>query len=101
MFPNLRPLRPYLWRYRARLFWGTLTVFLNNGIWILFPQVLRRAIDDLHVGVTRGKLLTYALLLVGIALAKGVFQFLTRWIMIGVSREIEFDLRNDIFRLPT
>jgi len=98
MFPDLRPLGPYLWRYRARLFWGTLTVFLNNGIWILFPQVLRRAIDDMHVGVTRPKLLTYSLLLVAIALAKGGFQFLTRWIMIGVSREIEFDLRNDIFR---
>src|SRR5574337_1496633 len=98
MFPNLQPLRPYLWRYRVRLFWGTLTVFLNNGIWILFPQVLRRAIDDLHLGVTRPKLLTYSLLLVTIALVKGAFQFLTRWIMIGVSREIEFDLRNDIFR---
>jgi ATP-binding cassette subfamily B protein len=98
MFPNLRPLGPYLWRYRVRLFWGTLTVFFNNGIWILFPQVLRHAIDDLHVGVTRPKLLTYALLLVAIALTKGVFQFLTRWIMIGISREIEFDLRNDLFR---
>lgn len=98
MFPNLRPLGPYLWRYRARLFWGTLTVFLNNGIWILFPQVLRHAIDDLHLGVTQPKLLSYSLLLVGIALTKGVFQFLTRWIMIGVSREIEFDLRNDLFR---
>src|SRR5574341_606238 len=98
MFPNLRPLGPYLWRYRARLFWGLLTVFLNNGIWILFPQVLRHAIDDLHLGVTRPKLLTYSLLLVGIALTKGTFQFLTRWIMIGISREIEFDLRNDLFR---
>ncbi|MGH9671264.1 MAG: ABC transporter ATP-binding protein, partial [Terriglobales bacterium] len=98
MFPNLRPLGPYLWRYRARLFWGLLTVFLNNGIWILFPQVLRYAIDNLHLGVTRPKLLTYSLLLVAIALTKGVFQFLTRWIMIGISREIEFDLRNDLFR---
>lgn len=98
MFPSLRPLVPYLWRYRARLFWGLLTVFLNNGIWILFPQVLRYAIDDLHLGVTRPKLLTYSLLLVGIALTKGVFQFLTRWVMIGISREIEFDLRNDLFR---
>jgi ATP-binding cassette subfamily B protein len=98
MFPNLRPLWPYLWRYRVRLFWGLLTVFFNNGIWILFPQVLRHAIDDLHLGVTHSKLLTYSLLLVGIALTKGVFQFLTRWVVIGVSREIEFDLRNDLFR---
>ena len=32
------------------------------------------------------------------AAIKGIFQFLTRWIVIGISREIEFDLRNDLFR---
>ncbi len=32
-----------------------------------------------------------------IALGKGIFQFLTRWIVIGISRDIEFDLRNDLF----
>jgi ATP-binding cassette subfamily B protein len=37
-------------------------------------------------------------MLVGIACIKGVFQFLTRWIVIGVSRDIEFDLRNDLFQ---
>ena len=41
---------------------------------------------------------TYALLLLAVACAKGIFQFLTRWILIGISREIEFDLRNDLFR---
>ncbi len=30
-------------------------------------------------------------------MAKGIFQFLTRWIVIGISRDIEFDLRNDLF----
>jgi ATP-binding cassette subfamily B protein len=34
----------------------------------------------------------------GVAAIKGIFQFLTRWIVIGISREIEFDLRNDLFR---
>ncbi|MGA2966193.1 MAG: ABC transporter ATP-binding protein [Terriglobales bacterium] len=94
---NLRPLVPYLKRYRGGLVWGGLCVLFNNGIWILFPQVLRRAVNDLHSGVTRQKLLTYSLLVVAIALAKGVFQFLTRWVVIGISRDIEFDLRNDLF----
>ena len=94
---SLRPLFPYLKKYRKSYFLGTLCVFLNNGIWILFPQVIRRAIDDLHLGVTRHKLLTYALLLLAVACTKGIFQFLTRWVVIGVSREIEFDLRNDLF----
>jgi len=95
---SLRPLLPYLKKYRGSYAVGTVCVFLNNGIWILFPQVIRRAIDDLHVGVTRQKLLTYSLLLLAVAASKGIFQFLTRWIVIGVSREIEFDLRNDLFR---
>jgi ATP-binding cassette, subfamily B, multidrug efflux pump len=102
MLKNLRPLFPYLKKYRATLFWGALTVFFNNGIWVLFPQVIRRTIDDLNHGATRHKFMVYALLLLAVAGTKGVFQFLTRWLMIGVSREIEFDLRNDLFaRLET
>ena len=94
---SLRPLVPYLKRHRSGLFWGGLCVLFNNGVWILFPQVLRRAINDLHSGVTRQKLLTYSLLIIAIALIKGTFQFLTRWVVIGISRDIEFDLRNDLF----
>jgi ATP-binding cassette subfamily B multidrug efflux pump len=94
---SLRPLLPYLKRYRWGYAAGTLCVLLTNGIWILFPLVLGKAADDLHEGVTRHKLLLYAALLLAIAVTKGIFQFLTRWIVIGVSRDIEFDLRNDLF----
>jgi ATP-binding cassette subfamily B protein len=94
---NLRPLVPYLKRYRSGLFWGGLCVLFNNGVWILFPQVIGRAVDALSHGVTRQKLLTYSLLILTIALIKGIFQFLTRWVVIGISRDIEFDLRNDLF----
>src|ERR1700737_2314155 len=94
---SLRPLFPYLKKYRGSYLIGTICVFCNNGVWILFPLVLRRAVDDLRLGVTREKLLTYSLLLMAVAAVKGIFQFLTRWILIGISREIEFDLRNDLF----
>jgi ATP-binding cassette subfamily B multidrug efflux pump len=97
MLKQLRPLFPYLKRYRAGLFWGTVSVLMTNGIWILFPQVIRVAVNDLSAGITHHKLVVYSLLLVGIALGKGIFQFLTRWIVIGISRDIEFDLRNDLF----
>jgi ATP-binding cassette subfamily B protein len=94
---SLRPLLPYVKRYRWGYAAGTVCVFITNGIWILFPLVLGKAADDLHAGVTRHKLLVYAGLLLAIAILKGIFQFLTRWIVIGVSRDIEFDLRNDLF----
>ncbi len=94
---SLRPLLPYLKRYRWGYVAGTLCVLLTNGIWILFPLVIGRAAQDLDHGVTRHKLFVYAAQLLAIAVSKGIFQFLTRWIVIGVSRDIEFDLRNDLF----
>jgi ATP-binding cassette subfamily B protein len=94
---SLRPLLPYLKHYRWSYAAGTLCVLLTNGIWILFPLVLGKAADDLHEGVNRHKLLVYAALLLAIAVTKGIFQFLTRWIVIGISRDMEFDLRNDLF----
>jgi ATP-binding cassette, subfamily B, multidrug efflux pump len=94
---NLRPLLPYVKRYRSAYLFGTACVFLHNGIWVLFPLVLGKAADDLNEGVTRHKLLIYAGLLLAIAVSKGIFQFLNRWVVIGVSRDIEFDLRNDLF----
>jgi len=97
MLKSLQPLFPYMRRYRRSFFWGGVSVVLSNAIWIFFPQVIRIAIDDLNVGVTQKKIWLYAGLLVAVAVAKGIFLFLTRWIIIGISREIEFDLRNDLF----
>ena len=99
MFKRLEPLKPYLYRYRVQFFWGGLALFLNNVIWIQFPRVIGRATDAMNRGtITRHLLTIYALELVAIALSKGLFQYLMRQILIGVSREIEFDLRNDLFR---
>jgi ATP-binding cassette subfamily B multidrug efflux pump len=99
MFPKrLRPLLPYLKRYRWGYLAGIICIFLTNGIQVLGPKVLGLASDALLEGVTRHKLLFYAGLLLAIATFKGIFQFLTRWIMIGISRDIEFDLRNDLFQ---
>ena len=97
LLKSLRPLLPYVKRYRWGYAAGTLCVLLTNGIWILFPLVLGKAADDLHEGVTRHKLFLYAAFLLAIAVSKGIFQFLTRWIVIGISRDMEFDLRNDLF----
>src|ERR1700685_1537458 len=97
LLKSLRPLLPYVKRYRWSYAAGTLCVLLTNGIWILFPLVLGKAADDLVEGVTPHKLLLSAGFLLAIAVSKGIFQFLTRWIVIGISRDMEFDLRNDLF----
>jgi ATP-binding cassette, subfamily B, multidrug efflux pump len=94
---NLRPLVPYLKRHRFGLLLGALCVLLTNGISVQFPRVIQHAVDDLNQNITAPILAKYALLIVAVFVVKGIFQFLTRWIVIGISRVIEFDLRNDLF----
>jgi ATP-binding cassette subfamily B protein len=69
---------------------------------VLFPLVIGRAIDSLKSAEvsprTLHQLVSLVVLILVVAGSKGIFQFLTRWIVIGASREIEFDLRNDLFR---
>jgi ATP-binding cassette subfamily B protein len=98
MFRELAPLYSYMRRYRWGYLWGTLSCICTNAIWVLFPQVIQRAVDEMGHGVSRQRILLLAGLLVAIAMIKGVFLYAQRWILIGISREIEFDLRNDLFR---
>ena len=93
-----RRLWPYLARYRRAFAIGILCVAAATGIQQLSPWVLKHAVDDLAAGVTRGKLAYYALLLLGLAIVGGLFRYLMRRIVIGISRDIEYDLRNDFFR---
>ena len=90
-------LLPFLLRYQQRFSIGLACVVTTTAIQLLSPWVLKLAIDDLNVGVTRSKLSLYAGLLLGIALVGGLFRFLMRKIIIGASRDIEYDLRNDFF----
>ena len=93
----LQRLIPYVLRYRLRLTLGLACVFGTASVSLLSPLVLKYAIDDLSAMVTRGKLAQYAALLLGIAVTGGCFRFLSRRVIVGVSREIEYDLRNDFY----
>ena len=90
-------LLPSLRRYRRGLTVGVVCVVLTNAIALTQPYVLRLAVDDLYRGVTSDKLARYALILLGIAALAGVFKFLMRHFVIGISRHLENDLRNDLF----
>ena len=95
---------PYLLRFRRQLAVGLLCLVLTTALSLLGPWVLRYAIDDLTAQVTRGKLGLYAGALVGLAVVGGVFRFLVRRLIVGASRDFEYDLRNAFFahvqRLP-
>jgi ATP-binding cassette, subfamily B, multidrug efflux pump len=94
---SLRPLVAYIKRYRRRIILGFLCVVITNAVGMVFPWVLKGAIDDLTRALTYEKLIRYPLILIGITLVQAVFRFWMRWILIGVSRDIEYDLRNDLF----
>ncbi len=97
MGPPFRRLLPYVLRYRRQFLLGLVCVVLSATFQLLSPWVLKFAIDDLTRAVTRQKLITYAALLLAVSCLRAVFLFLQRRIIIGASREIEYDLRNDFF----
>ncbi|RMH18106.1 MAG: ABC transporter ATP-binding protein [Acidobacteria bacterium] len=97
MWSHVAPIVPYLRPYRRRFAAGILCVAVTAGVGLLAPLIIGRAIDALRAEVTGRLLLVYAGLLVGIHLVKGVAQFAQRKILVTVSRDVERDLRDDLF----
>jgi ATP-binding cassette, subfamily B, multidrug efflux pump len=98
MFDSLRPLAPYLKRYWKALAWGGITTIVYNGLKVIIPLIIGHALNDMKTGVTEQKILFHGLRLLAVAAGSAVCLYTTRQVIIGASREIEFDLRNDIFQ---
>lgn len=97
MLAALRRLGPYLGRYRRPILLGLTCAVFSNIFTLLTPLVLRYAVDDLTAGVTHGKFGRYAAAVLAISACGGVFRYFMRRLIVGASRQIEFDLRNDFF----
>ena len=94
---ELKRLVPYVRRYPRPMLLGMAALMLAKAASVLVPLVLERTVDDLTLGVTVSKLALYGTLIVGIAAVEGFFRFWMRKLLIGVSRFVEYDLRNDFF----
>jgi ATP-binding cassette subfamily B multidrug efflux pump len=92
-----RQLLAYVLRYRGSFGLGLACTAAASVASLAAPWVLKLAVDDLALGVTGAKLRIYALLILGLALVAGLFRFLMRRLIVGVSRHLEYDLRNDFF----
>jgi ATP-binding cassette subfamily B protein len=97
MRASFRRLLPFLLKYRRQFLLGLVCVVITTTIQLLSPWVLKFAIDDLTAGVTRSKLAFYSAVLLGLACVGAVFRYLMRQILIGASRDIEYDVRNAFF----
>lgn len=95
---TLRMTWPYLWRYRRGLGWGFGALLLKDLTAAALPLTIKAGIDSLTQGFHLQAVFWFAALLVGIAAIKGFFQYWMRVIIISISRDIEYDLRNDLFR---
>lgn len=102
MWRSLATLRPYLWRYRSGLARGVGALIAKDALAVASPLVIKWGVDSLTRGFDLNIVLKLAALLIGLSLVKGIFQYWMRVIIIGISRDIEYDLRNDLFgRLVT
>src|SRR5580698_356746 len=88
---------PYLWRYRRGLMLGMGSLVLKDIISASLPLIIRAGVDSLTSGFKIQIVVEFAAFLVGLSLLKGIFQYWMRVILIGISRDIEFDLRNQLF----
>jgi len=97
MLERLRPLFPYLKRYWRSYVLGGLSLIIYNVTKSLIPLIIGGAAKDIQQGLSAAKVEHHSLILLSVATVSGIFLYLTRQIIIGASREIEFDLRNDLF----
>jgi len=93
----LNRLKAYLTQHRKRLTAGFFCILLTNLFLLATPRVMGYAVDSLKESITRGKLAYYGAIVIGLAICEGVFRFLMRRLIIGVSRQIEYSIRNDLF----
>lgn len=94
---NLRSLKKYFLKYKKKLLLGFIFILFSNAGTVYVPILMKDAINQLHQNTTTHTLLFYATLIVLSSLFAGIFRFLIRQTIIVVSREIEFDLRNDFW----
>src|SRR5437763_512202 len=94
---NLRTAAPYYTPYLIPFTVGLLIVLASSAITSVIPWFLRRAIDAIGAGAPMRTIWQLAGLIVLAAIVGGAFRYGMRELMNGVSRWMEYDLRNDLF----
>ena len=98
--PNLKNLRlaaPYYRPYWIPFSIGLVIVVASSAITSVIPWLLRRAIDAIGSGAPMETIWKLSGMIVLAAIVGGAFRYGMRELINGVSRWIEYDLRNDLF----
>ncbi len=97
MHPTLDAVRGYMWRHAPVLLAGIALIVGANIFALIPPLILQEAVDSIGRRIDSGALAHYALMIVGLAIVAGVFQFASRYVINSVSRQIEYEMRTDLF----
>lgn len=97
MLKRLSYLWPFLRPHRRKLILGVLAIAAGVLLGLVNPLLVGWAIDGVRRHVSGRALLGYAGLIVGFALFQGFFTYLQRMVLVAMSRDVEFDLRNAYF----
>jgi ATP-binding cassette subfamily B multidrug efflux pump len=94
---DLRKFAKYFRHYKSSLIIGIVCILASVMFGLMVPYIVGHAVDDLKEAVTWAKLTRYALSVLAVSFISGVFLFLQRRILIGMSRHVEYDLRRDFY----
>jgi ATP-binding cassette subfamily B protein len=87
----------YLSHHKPRLVAGVASILAVNIAKVASPAILQRAIDSVIATPASSHVLKYGGFIVAAVTVQGIFVFLHRQLVLGVSRDIERDLRNDCY----
>ncbi len=97
MIAALKTVWPYMRRYRLSLVLGLIALVLKDLAGAVIPLILRKGVDTVTRGEPLVTLWWVCAAILGAALFKGVFMYFMRVILVGLSRDVEYDIRNDLF----
>lgn len=87
----------YIHRYRSRYLQGILCLVVTATLAMSIPLLLKYAVEGIERGLSARQLSPYVLAIVGVALVQGVVRAFSRFLIFNIGRDIEYDLRNDLF----
>lgn len=95
---DLKKFALYFRKYKAHLVLGIACIFASVTAGLFIPLIVGQAIDANWTEVSWSKLTVSAAKVLAASFISGLFLFLQRRILIGMSRNIEYDIRQDIYR---
>ena len=99
MLKEFKLLTTYFIENRIALIIGLSSLLFVDTLQLFIPRIIKKSIDSLTIGqASSGLLITYALIILGIAITMAIFRYIWRYFVFGHSRKVEKALRNRIYK---